>query len=1267
MKKYLSLVLFFLISTAGTIYATNDTENCIIDWSTATNHMGEEIYTFPRVFYDGENPSYPLYHEVFYSYESGIAITAEVSDPVFERIYESELLETISIDDIPGEFTFYSQTGTQSNKKVTTLFVNPFYQEFGIIYRLKSFSIETGKAGVSMQSYEPVFDDESVMSKYDWYQFYVEESGMYQLTGEDLQQMGVDITTVNPENIAVFGNGGAMLPELNEEERPADIQQMAVMMEGGEDGTFDADDKIVFYAEGPTVWRYNTRYHRYEHMNHLYSDKAGYFVVILDEPANRIGTVESVTDEPTHIVNSYTRLLVLNEDDKNVIHSGKQWLGQSFTATDNQHTVEFFIPDVDTSQTSFMLTDFVSRSIEDDSYFYVNYNGEEISTSKVKAIQNGDNTTYARSKTTQKNFDNFDAEVLSLDITYEAGNINSLGWIDYIELHASALLRYRGSQYDFRNLPSYGYQRVAQFNLKTFNTDVRIWDITDLQNASTVSFSMVGDTARFTRPSMDLHEYIVFEDDNLMSPLLGEKVENQNLHGATPVDYIIISHKDFLRQAERLGQIHQDHDGLTYMVLTPEEIYQEYSCGVQDITAIRDFIRSMYLRTNSEKPRFVALIGDASYDYKDRISDNTNLVPTFQSEQSFSLSSSWDTDDYYSLMDDDEGDDAYGLLDIGVGRFPVTSLEMAEQMVDKIEYYLTSHIENSNNWKNKIAFIADDGDSNLHISQAESLTQKVDTTFRNVNINKIYYDAYQRVSVSGGYRFPEAKEALINAVEDGAMIINYTGHGGETGWGMEKVLEIPDINGWDNFQNMPVFITATCEFSRYDNPAHTSAGELVFLNPNGGAVSMLTTSRLSFAQINYVLNDRIYDIVLNTKESEKATIGELMVYAKVPHQNSTKNFVILGDPALKLQLPALQVNTDSIKIMGNEGTMSENDTIRGLENFSVAGGIYNNENVLQSDFNGSVNVKVFDKQSVYSTLGQAGDSSPMEFSLLDKVLFDGYADVVNGIFEINVLIPKEINYQYGKGKISYYAIDSTSLQDASGNYEELVIGGYNSEALNDNEGPQIIAYMNNSNFVNGDKTIENPIFIADISDPCGINCIGNSIGHNITGYLDDNVDQIIELNDYFIPTPGVYNSGKVIFPFSHLDEGYHSFTIKAWDMCNNSSTVTIEFIVSSTIGVAISDLRANPNPVDEYTDITLFHNMPGRTLDVKMEIYDVTGRIVCTMESSQYYESTTAGPYRWDRRDYNNRRVGSGAYPYRISIRSNSGEYTVSGGTLILK
>ncbi|PID94816.1 MAG: hypothetical protein CSA95_02200 [Bacteroidetes bacterium] len=1264
--RRLSAVFVVLLFFVRVLWASDDGGERVIHWSSVRNDYGEEVYTFSKVFYDEENLLYPLYMDVFPGDRGGTFVEVEVEDPLFEEIPDTALLPSLEKEAIPEVFTFFTKRGVQRRVPVTSLIVNPFYRKDGVIYRLKRFSVRIHETKAVVAPIDTIFSETSVMAKGDWYSFFVRETGVHAITGADLQALGLDITQLDPSRIALFGSGGAMLPESNSDVRPPDLQQMAVMLEGVEDGRLDADDRIIFYAEGPLVWNYLERYRRYRHQQHYYSDKIGYYITVLEEPAKRIERLGSVSQEPTHVVHTCTRLLLHEKDERNLLKSGKAWVGHPFSAEDTTFSVMITVPDLDTSAYSYLRTRFIARSLDDEASYRLSCEGEELLNVRIPDIQLP-STSFAMAKRSIKSFKIKSSENVQLDYTFVPGNSGSQGWLDYLELHAVTYLRYRGESFVFRDLDSWGYQRVAQFNMVKNNHPIRIFDVTDFQNVHEILYSEVGDTARFTRPSTTLNEYVVFEDDDLLVPELGEKVGNQNLHAASPVDFLIISHPDFLASAERLGMIHESADGYSYSVVTPEEIYQEFSYGVQDITALRDFIRSLYLKSNGEKPRFVALMGDASYEYKDRIPFNTNFVPTFQSKVSFNHATSWVTDDYFGLMDRGEGGNAAGILDIGVGRFPVSTQEQAVQMVDKIDYYTSKHLENSGAWKNKIVFVADDADKNRHINQADILAERVDTTYSNMNVDKIYLDAYNRESFSGMYYYPEAKEDLINVVEQGVMVVNYTGHGGELGLTNEKVLEIPDINAWTNFQRMPVFITATCQFSRFDNPAHVSAGELLFLNPHGGAVSMLTTSRISFSDSNFQFNYRIYDIFLNSLPGENPTLGEVMCRAKMVEKTATKNFVILGDPALKLALPSLQVITEEVAVMGTPSVVGLQDTVRGLEHFSLKGYVADEQGQRKSDFNGSVNVRLFDKPSVYATYGHDMYSYVRDFELRDKLLFDGYADVVEGQFAIDVLIPKDINYQYGEGKISYYALDSTTLMSASGFYKDLVIGGFSEEHAEDHQGPVIRAYMNSKRFQSGDKTIENPILIVELEDPCGVNCIGNGIGHDIIAYLNNDEEQIIELNDYFIPTPGTYNSGKIVYPFSKLEEGKYTLTLKAWDMCNNSTVHTLDFVVSANIDVFIDGVVASPNPLEEYTEISFSHNMPGRKLDVVWEIFDIFGRRVYQSVSSSYCESTHFGPLRWNRRDYTNARMRAGAYPYHIRVKSKDGLFTVSSGVLILK
>ncbi|NCD40686.1 MAG: type IX secretion system sortase PorU [Bacteroidia bacterium] len=1265
MKKNLLLPLFLITGVAVHCSVQAQAQPRTIQWNTSSGMEDTVFLSFREAFYSDEDPFYPLYYESFYA-GRGYQTRVEVTHTVFEVVAPETLPSSLTQQAIPATFSYETSCGIQRNQSVTSLYINPFIIDQGIVYRLTHFTLlirqeETARAASQFYDIQS-----SPLAEGNWYKFYLYESGMYALRGSDLQQQGIDIASINPDNLAVFGNGGEMLAEPNAENQNQGLREIAILVEDGNDGSFDPEDYLVFYGEGPRIWRFNPAYYRYTHSTHVYSDKTACFLTVKDTPGKRIQSVASVNDSVTHKDNRYQKLYVHEEETVSLVKSGKNWFGHSFSPNDTSFTLDdIYFPAIDTTSPVMLITEFVGRSISDDCSFFVSYNDSIVSTSQIRNISPTDNSTFARSKSMIKKITPSADDSIVLNIEFQKGNNTSRGWIDFIELHGTCFLHFTGRQFRFHNLDTYGYEQVTEFSIHLETPEMQLWDISDFHNPVSVQYEIRNDSAVFVHRTDVLHEYIAFNGSDYLTPEWSGKMENQNLYDIDPVDYLIITHPDFYTQARRLADFHEAREGFSTLIVTPGKIYNEFSSGIQDVTAIRDFIRMMYLQSEGKQPAHVLLMGDGSYDYKDRLSANTNFVPAFQSEESLRIGSSWVTDDYYALMDENEGDDAFGLLDIGVGRFPVSTPGEADMLIDKIEHYLSPTPSNQQPWKNSIVFIGDDEDSNLHFIQVETLTSRVSSFYPRFNIQKIYFDAYQRIAVSGGYRFPDAKTALWNAVEQGALIVNYTGHGGETGWGNENVLEIPDINAWTNYDHMSVFITATCAFSRFDNPEKTSAGELVIMNPNGGAVAMLTTSRISFATMNFTLNQRIYDIALRRTPEGQPTLGDIMQYAKVPHYSSTKNFVIFGDPALPLALPSYTVTTDEVLLA--TGIQAASDTVRALDTFVIHGSIRDSVDKLVSGFSGSVNIRVFDKPSVYSTLGQAPASLEASFTLQDKLLFDGLAQVINGRFSAEILIPKEINYAFGKGKISYYAIDSLQLSDAAGSYDSLIIGGYNAEAMHDFNGPVVSAYMNNTDFITGDITNENPVLLVELSDPCGINAIGSSIGHDLIAWLDDRVDQIIPLNPYYSPAPGLFHSGRVIYPFHGLSEGLHTLTVKAWDMCNNSTQTTIDFWVSSTLGVEISNLKVTPNPFASFTSLTFLHNMPGRTLEVIWEIFDATGRNIRTIENTTYCESTAAGPFFWDGLKSNGDKAGSGVYPFRISIRSNTGQYTLSGGTLLVR
>ena len=737
-------------------------------------------------------------------------------------------------------------------------------------------------------------------------------------------------------------------------------------------------------------------------------------------------------------------------------------------------------------------------------------------------------------------------------------------------------------------------------------------------------------------------------------------------------DFIIVAYPDFVSQANSLANIHSTNDSLTSVIVTPSQIYNEFSSGAQDITAIRDFVKMFYDRaagTPAAAPKYLLLFGNASYDYKNRMPDNMNFVPTYESPNGLDETASYSSDDYYGFLDDTDGPYTAELLDIGIGRFPVKTTDEASTMINKIVRYLAKNNPNSvstgcsnyassvsGDWRNMVCFVADDEEYNDFLTSSEARANYVDTLFKDYNLDKIYCDAYVQQSGAGGQRYPDVNDAINKRVEKGALIINYIGHGGEVGWALERILQISDIESWTNINNMPLFVTATCEFSRYDDPARVAAGELVLLNANGGGIALLTTSRLAYTSSNDNLTTNFYQNVFKTNNGVYYTLGELNRISKNGTGSTVdtyiRNFVLLGDPALRLSYPINNVVTTSINGHPAGSTV---ETLKAFSKVTVAGEIQDQSGNKLTDFNGIVYPTVYDKKTLTHTLGNDPTSPIANFYIQKSILYKGKASVTNGNFSFTFIVPKDIAYNYGEGKISYYAEDAET--NANGYYEgsKFIIGGSDSSVAIDRVGPKISLYMNDSTFVYGGLTNEKPLLLAYVSDSSGINTVGNGIGHDIVAVLDGNTAQSIVLNDYYQAALNSYQKGVIKYPFSNLADGTHTLKLKVWDIYNNSSEANTEFIVAQSAQLSLDHVLNYPNPFTTHTSFLFEHNHPCCSLQVQIQIFTITGRLIKTIDQVVQTIGYRAEPIDWDGLDDYGDPIARGVYIYKLKVKSDDG------------
>lgn len=1210
----------------------------------------------------------PVYSEKFYLDKKNTSFDFTLANEKFiEFTDQVAVAGLLDIDKIKSEIIVNNNINISRRKRYSNLTFVPLRKnrESGKIEKLISFEIIIKEKEISISQDSPIhkFANKSVLSEGDWYKIAVSESGIYRLTYEDLQNMGMNVDAVDPDNIKVYGNGGGMLPEKNSEFRYDDLIENAIFVNDGNDNSFDPGDYILFYGQSPDIWEYVPIKLAFVHTKNNYSDFNHYFITAGQEAGKRIDTLPTCNLQPTEYISKFNDYSFHDEDKINLIKSGSVWYGEEFGDC-LSYDFQFDFPNIDTSYTMYLVSDVAARSTTMSSFVYF-INNDSITTSMVPAIPPSSSKIFAQQTKKSKRFKT-SSNPINLNVSYDKPNDNALGWLNYIEINVMRYLKFTGSQLLFCNIYSAGSGKVSEFTISDAQAGLKVWDITNPLDPKIVNGTFANNEYVFTLRTDSLREFVAYNGVSFMKPELVGYVENQNLHGLGGLNFIIVCYPDFIEQAERLKKLHVDIDNMSVCIVKPEEIYNEFSSGSQDITAIRDFVRMIYNRSGDPLSlKYLLLFGDGSYDNKDRIPGNLNPIPTFQTKQSLKLTSSYVTDDFYGLMDPNEGKDAYGDVDIGIGRLPVNTPEQAASVIDKIEHYMKIGPAVLQSWRNEICFVADDEDNNLHFYQADTILAKmVARENKSLNINKIYLDAYQQISTSSGHRYPEVNTAINKQMQNGAIIMNYTGHGGEMGWAEENVLEITDINSWTNFDKMPVFIAATCKFSCFDNPAMTSAGEHVLLNPNGGGIGLFTTTRLAFSQANLTLNRRIYDTLFASKEGKYPKLGDMIMFSKTPSNSNIRNFVLLGDPALSLAFPKFNILTDSIN---GKNVAEFNDTIRAGSKVTVSGHVadYNIAGSINEDFNGVLYPVIYDKSEELSTRGNDFESSPEPFSLQNNILFKGKTEVENGSFSFSFIVPMDISYQFGKGKISYYAADT--LNDATGYFNDFIIGGVDENANNDFTGPEIELFLNDTLFINGSAVNVSPVLLAGLFDETGINSVGNGIGHDIVAVLNNNTSQTIILNDYFEPDMNNYKSGSIVFPMNELTIGHHTLELKAWDMLNNSSSKIIDFFVSDSIPVNISGVINYPNPFRDWTYFTFQHNQFGNDLKVEINIFNINGQLVKIIGPENVYSSGYyISPIYWDGDDDRGNKLNPGFYFYKLKVENELGSITERVRKLII-
>lgn len=1211
------------------------------------------------------------FNKKFYTNEIIEENSLTLTNVVYESISEIELGD-LTKKDVPSTLKVTLLNINSRNIKQGIISFNPIINDGSGFKKIKSFNY-TYRLGslqktTSLSNFNSISN--SVLSSGKWYRFYVDKSGIYKISKNFLQSLGINTNGIDPKKIKIYGNGGRMLPLLNSAFYPEDLEENAIQVVGELDGTFDNADYILFYGEG--VDNYNSDSDT--HLN-LYSDKSYYYVNIEGNDGKRIAEATQPDGTSNLTFTSFDDYRYYEKDLENIVKTGRRWFGEQFSIEKEQE-FEFEFPNLIPSATADLKIHFGGASFNPTT-FSIQNNGQNLGTVNLGSLSL-DSDTQAVDATFTNALNA--SSSMKIKLTFDNGGVpTSKGFLDYIILKTKSKLEGTGKQFRFQNNLSATSTGIGEYQIANASNIRQVWDITDIYNVTKFENGTNATNFSFKTTLGETKKFITLVTSDFYTPKKDaqSKVTNQNLKGTIfkdaqgnfkDIDYLIISPKFLLNQAEKLANFHRSYSQLNVKVVDLETIYHEFSSGKQDVTAIRNFVKYVYQNASSPELalKYLNLFGDASFDFKNRTQNNSNIVPIYHALNSYTAGEvSFASDDFFVQLDPNEGivENSNSGAELAVGRMIVSSTQQAEEMVNKVVEY--HDIKSYGSWRNNYVSISDDPDffktqdKFLQFFQ-NRLTDIINTQKPFINYKKILLDAYQQETSAGGDRYPKAREEMLSSFEKGALVYNYLGHGGEDGLTNERIWEKSDGQNLNNQFKYPLFITITCDFSRFDNPLRPTAGEYTYWNPKGGAISMITTIRSIGQGSAQLFNDRLAGQLFSYGSNNYTSIAEALRITKIAENNNSSTRVVfyVGDPALMLAIPKPNVILTKV----NDVSISQPvDDFKALSYVKLSGEVLDENNNPISNYNGELSVNIFDKEYNQNTfrndnadavVDEFGNEAPtMQFKTMGETIFRGNASVVNGKFEFGFVVPKDIKIPLGNGKVSFYAKRSQVLLDKTGFNTQIKVGGINTNAAVDNTAPKVRLYMNDETFVNGGITNASPFLLAFLDDENGINT-ASGIGHDMIAILDGDETNPYVVNDYYETELDNYKKGKIRFPFRNLTKGLHTITFKAWDVYNNFVTSEIQFLVVDEDNVSLTNVLNYPNPFVSYTQFWFTHNKPFETLEVQVQIMTITGKIVKTINQSVLTEGFLSREITWDGRDDFGDKIGKGVYIYKLTVKS---------------
>lgn len=1133
--------------------------------------------------------------------------------------------------------------------------------------------------------------DDSPLASGEWYKIPIPDDNLYYLDSDYLNDLGIDVPTIDPRNLQLWTTNGYELPHMNSAPRP-ELTQVPIIVEDESDGSFDDQDRVLFYANGPDRYYYDDQLEQFEHRLHPFANRNYVFLTLGSENGRRLSTTEPV-GTATREVREFRDFRWLEEDlekSESRIKSGTQWFGQGFDPSSSPAQTIFS----DTlagfqSGSDIRLTLSMAARSTVNSNFNFSVNGyTSLSPLFINSINSLTDATGLSARVNERTYTiegfSLDNDIITINATFNNTRNDSRGWVDWIHLRADRALHANNDQLRFHP-PDDADGSPVRYLLDGFDEEPIVLDITD--PVAPVRLHVNEDDEYFTvTHSSERHRQLIAAT-RFVTPPSGESIPNQNIHNPSGYpDYVIITDEDFREEARRLADYREEHDGLTPVIVSQSQIFNEFNGGVPDFVALRDYVKHLYDRATDagqKRPEYLLMFGGTTYDYKGVIHNPPmqNHVFTYQSEESISRTSSYGSDDFFGFMGDDEGtwprsrtsDDPVNLLDIGVGRLSIQSVEDARLLVDKIQAY--EDPRNRGDWQSLFTFIADDdvagrnNDRDLHILNADGTADVIDKDATGIRLEKIYQISYPFEFTSAGQRVPQATQAMIDRINDGTLVFNFSGHGAEQFITDQRLFTAEDIPRLNNLDRLSIMVTATCSFGRFDDTDENSGAEKMLLYQDGGLIATFTTTRVVYtsrdpSSLNFGLNIALTrEMTRRDSDGRPQRLGDIFRKTKITPVGSDFNarkFILLGDPAMRLGLPESQL--DITHINGNEIHTDSLFDLRALDKVSISGQVAHSDGAVNTSFDGEANVRVLDAERLVSyperdwvTAGNCYLDNCGYF-VQNDALFNGRVSVSAGEFNSEFIIPKDVAYSNDPGRIQVYARERDS--EAVGSNSNFRISGRNPDAEDTRAGPDIDIYMNDEMFTDGGIVNDAPRLIVILEDDAGINTTGAGVGHEIVAIIENQDDETdrrtVSLNEFYQSNLDDFTSGRIEYPLDGLEEGHYRLTIRAWDVFNNMGESEITFQVLDSQELQIRNVFNYPNPMHNFTSFVFEHNQPGTPLDINIRIYTLSGRPVTTIRREQYISAGNMVRIDWQGRDDDHNRLATGTYLYHIQIRAET-------------